>query len=73
MKKRYFRIIEFLVVGVAMGLVEDLIAVSLATDVTINWNVVGIVLLVAIPFAFISEVIVDHPRFWELVFGGDGK
>jgi hypothetical protein len=72
-KKKYLRVIEFLVVGVAMGLIEDLIAVRLATDASIDWQVVWVVLLVAIPFAFISEVVVDHPKFWELFFGGDGK
>ena len=59
------RLIEFLVVGVVMGTVEDLIAVFAATDAEFDFRIIGIVLLVAIPFAFISEVIVDHPRFWE--------
>ncbi len=53
-----------------MGLIEDLIAISLATDATIDFRVIIVVVLVAIPFAFISEVIVDHPRFWTKIFPG---
>ena len=59
------RILEFLLIGVLMGLFEDLLAIGLATDATIDWSVIGIVLVIALPFAFLSEVVVDHPRFWQ--------
>lgn len=59
------RIIEFLIIGVVMGIVEDLIAVRAATDTMINFGVIWIVFLVALPFAVLSELVVDHPRFWE--------
>lgn len=65
---RRLRLLEFLLIGVFMGVAEDLIAVALATGERIDWSIVGIVILVAIPFAFISEVVVDHPRFWEKIF-----
>ena len=61
------RIIEFLIIGVVMGTIEDLIAVFAATDAEINFRVIFVVLLVAFPFAFLSEVVVDHPRFWEKI------
>lgn len=61
------RILEFLVIGVLMGTIEDLIAVAIATDETIDFKVLAIVFLVAFPFAFLSEVVVDHPRFWEKI------
>lgn len=67
LKKKTLRIIEFLIIGVLFGLVEDLIAVNLVSEVIIDIRVIGTVLLVAIPFAIISELVVDHPRFWELV------
>ena len=51
-----------------MGVVEDLIAVSFATDSKINFNVIFVVFLVALPFAFISEIVVDHPLFWKKIF-----
>jgi len=65
---RKLRIIEFLLIGVLMGIIEDLIAITIATDAAIDLNVIWIVFLVALPFAFISEVVVDHPRFWEKIF-----
>lgn len=65
LKKRTLRIVEFLVIGVLFGIIEDLIAVRAVSDVMINTRVILTVLLVAIPFAVLSELIVDHPRFWE--------
>lgn len=64
-RQRLIRFLEFLVIGVAMGLVEDLLAIVLATDAKLEPQVILIVLLVSIPFAALSELIVDHPRFWE--------
>lgn len=52
--------LEFLVFGVAVGIIEDLLAIGLATEATITWEVVGIAFLVAVPFAFLGEVIVDR-------------
>lgn len=67
LKKKTLRVIEFLIIGVLFGLVEDIIAVRAVSDVIINMRVVGTVLLVAIPFAVVSELVVDHPRFWEII------
>lgn len=68
MTKRRLRILEFLIIGLGMGIAEDLLAIMFATDSEINWRVIYIVVAVAIPFAFISEIVVDHPRFWEKIF-----
>lgn len=43
-----------------MGLIEDLIAIRLATDATFTWKTLGIIVLVAVPFAAIGELIVDR-------------
>lgn len=59
-RKRLEIFLEFLIFGVAMGLLEDLIAISLATDEMITWQTVGIVVLVAIPFAAMGELVVDR-------------
>ena len=67
LRKKTLRIIEFLVIGVFFGLIEDLIAVRAVSDVMITPRVLLIILGVAIPFAVISELVVDHPRFWELL------
>lgn len=68
MKVRTLRLIEFAVVGVVMGTAEDLLAVSLATDDAFSWHILWVVFLVALPFAFISEIVVDHPKFWSKIF-----
>ena len=63
------RILEFVVIGLIMGITEDLLAVWLATGEPITWDILWIVILVALPFAFVSEYVVDHPRFWRSAFG----
>ncbi|UZE93921.1 MAG: hypothetical protein IB618_04155 [Candidatus Pacearchaeota archaeon] len=54
------RLLEFFIVGMGLGIIEDLIAIGLATGATITWHIVGIIALVSLPFAVISELIVDH-------------
>lgn len=58
--KRVEVFLEFLVFGVVMGITEDLIAVSFATDAKITWHVFLIVAIVALPFAAIGELLVDR-------------
>lgn len=67
LRKKTLRIIEFLIIGVLFGLIEDIIAIEAVSDVTINLRVIATVLLVAVPFAIVSELIVDHPKFWQLL------
>jgi hypothetical protein len=67
--ERTERIIEFALIGLVMGISEDLLAVWLSTGEPITWRVLGIVLLVALPFGFLSEFVVDHPKFWRAAFG----
>ena len=66
-RKKTLRIIEFLIIGVLFGLIEDVIAVRAVSDVMIDFRVLMTILAVAVPFAIISELIVDHPRFWEII------
>lgn len=68
-RDKKLQFIEFLIIGIMVGLAEDLLAIFFATDAKITWHVVWIVLLIAIPFAVFSELIVDHPRFWEYFLG----
>lgn len=65
-RRQIERFLEFLLIGVLMGVVEDLIAISLATDATFNAHVLVIVVLVAIPFAAFSELVVDRPDFLHI-------
>ena len=66
--KKSIRLLEFFIVGVFMGISEDVLAIALATDARITMRVLLVVITVALPFAFVSEFIVDHPRFWETIF-----
>ena len=59
-RKRLEIFLEFLIFGVIMGIVEDMIAVTLVTGEPITLNTLIIVTLVAIPFAAIGELIVDR-------------
>ncbi len=61
------RFLEFFIVGLVLGVIEDLIVISLATDKTIDFNVFAIAFLVALPFAIFSELIVDHDKFKTLI------
>ncbi|MDZ7726053.1 MAG: hypothetical protein U5L75_00530 [Candidatus Campbellbacteria bacterium] len=58
--KRIEVALEFLVFGIVIGIVEDLIAVKLTTGESITWNMVGIIVLIAIPFAILGEIIADN-------------
>lgn len=59
-RKHIARFLEFLVIGVIMGVVEDLLAIWLTTDEPFTLEMVIVVVLVAIPFAAIAELVVDH-------------
>lgn len=56
-------LIEFFVVGLLMGISEDLLAIHFATNAKITSHVVWVAFLVALPFAFISEILVDFGVF----------
>ena len=57
---------EFLIFGITIGVVEDLIAIEVVTDVAITWHVIGIIVLITIPFALLGEVLVDRIDFVEI-------
>lgn len=64
---RKLRIIEFLIIGLTLGVAEDLIAIKSATGAEIDFRVFWAAFLVAFPFAVLSELVVDHPNFWKKV------
>lgn len=67
MKAKHLEVLfEFLIFGIVIGVVEDLIAVKVTTGENITWHTVGIVILVAIPFAILGELIADHVDFVKL-------
>lgn len=56
-------ILEFFVIGVLMGVSEDLLAIHFATEATITPHVFLVATIVALPFAIISELVVDLELF----------
>jgi len=59
----FARLTEFFILGVIMGISEDLIAIYFATEAKITWHVFRVAFLVALPFAVISELVVDLKIF----------
>lgn len=57
---------EFLVFGIVIGIIEDIVAVKITTGEPITWKIVGIIVLIAIPFAIIGEIIADNLDFSRL-------
>ena len=68
-KHNIIRLIEFFIVGLIFGIVEDLLAIKLSTGASLSWNTVLIAFLVALPFAVFSELVVDHPKFKKKILG----
>jgi hypothetical protein len=68
-RKRLMRFTEFFIVGLMMGVSEDLMAIYFATGETITIHIFVIASIVSLPFAFFSELVVDHPNFWPHVLG----
>ncbi|MFZ2522381.1 MAG: hypothetical protein WAX44_01310 [Minisyncoccia bacterium] len=61
--KRIEVVFELLVYGVAVGVLEDIIAIKFATGEPITWRIVGIVVMIAVPFAVLGEVVFDNIDF----------
>jgi hypothetical protein len=61
------RILEFVVAGLILDLTENLISIKLTTDAALSPKVFLIAFLVVIPFAIITELVIDHPEFWNRV------
>jgi hypothetical protein len=62
---KFGRMLEFFIVGLVLGILEDVIAIGASTDVSITWNTIGIIGLVALPFAVFSELIVDKFKLFN--------
>jgi hypothetical protein len=64
-------IFELLIFGILIGIAEDLIAIKVATGQPLTLKVIGIVILIAIPFAMLGEVIfdrIDFARIFQRIF-----
>ena len=65
MRKYLEQFVEFFVVGLLIGVAEDLIVIALSTGAAITWHIVGIAALVALPFAAFSELVVDRKDLFD--------
>ena len=64
--KRLEVLLEFFFFGVIVGVIEDIIAVKLTTGEPITWHILGVIVIIAIPFAFLGEIWVDRIDFVKL-------
>jgi len=64
--KRLETAFEFLIFGIVIGIVEDLLAVVLTTGQPITWTMIGIIVLIAVPFAFLGEYISYKVNFTKI-------
>ena len=55
--------LEFLIFGIVIGVIEDIVAVKVTTGASITWETVGIIVLIAIPFAVLGEIFADNIDF----------
>lgn len=64
--KRVEVFFEFLFFGIIIGIAEDLLAIKLATNSPITLRVIVIIILIAIPFAILGEIVADSVDFVKL-------
>lgn len=67
---------EFFLFGIIFGVIEDIVAVKIISGDKITWQVVGIVVLIAIPFAIIGEILednIDFSKFMRRFVSEDSK
>jgi len=62
------RFIEFLVGGVLTHLMVTALFFRLATGRLPTIAEFGLAVLIIIPFSFVTEYVIDHPRFWHRLF-----
>lgn len=59
--------LEFFLFGVVIGVVEDIIAVKLVSGEKITLEVIGIIVMIAIPFAILGEIFADNIDFAQYI------
>lgn len=62
------RILEFIIAGILVDLVENAVVLKVTTGQLLTLEQIGVAILVIIPFAILTEVVIDHPRFWHRLF-----
>ncbi len=63
---RLFIFLEFLIGGIILGIIEDIILIKFITNEPITLFILLIIFLVTLPFAFLGEYVVDRIDFLKL-------
>ena len=66
MHKRFYVFLQLLIWGIVVGVIEDMIIIKILTDKTITLQILIIITLVTIPFAFVGEYIIDRIDFIKI-------
>ena len=64
---RKLRIIEFLLIGLIVNSLDNIIAVKYAAGAELDLGTLVRIFLFVVPFAILSELVVDHPDFWKKI------
>lgn len=67
-KKIVSRLMEFFIIGLVMGITEDMLAIHFATNEPITVKTLYVATAVAVPFAIISEIVVDMKIFRKFIY-----
>lgn len=67
MTLKKLRIIEFIIIGLIANSLDNIVAIRYAAKATLTPAVLARLFLLVIPFAILSELIVDHPKFWKKI------
>lgn len=64
---RKLRIVEFILIGLFFNALDNIVAVKYAAGAELNSDVLWRIFVFVIPFAVLSELVVDHPDFWKKI------
>ena len=71
-RNTWLRILEFVIAGILLDLVETATVFRVTTGRGLIAEEIGLAVLIIVPFAIVTELIIDHPRFWHRLFGWTG-
>ena len=67
MTMRKLRIIEFIIIGLLANSLDNIVAIRFAAGAELTPAILARIFLFVVPFAILSELIVDHPSFWKKI------
>lgn len=67
MTTKKLRIIEFIVIGLIANSLDNIVAIRFAAGASLTPAVFAKIILFVVPFAILSELVVDHPSFWKKI------